>query len=204
MVLSRGGQFLAFWNLTLELEVPLCSDRLIGEDKEEHSAQRAGSLAQEGAYRKEAQLPGSDGVLPPSDSVSSAFRIRHSQETSRSDNVMYSGPAVMLCPLSVDEGDLDRAVKRLSIGSAARVSKFRPIHISELLRVPSTRGDGGLLGALKKFANVLPSGIAPTGLSPWPCGALLKSLGKSRWRRVPHSSRQKPEATLQQLRYRQS
>lgn len=147
-------------------------------EQERSNIKRALRLAKEGAYGKAYQALSSGGVLPPSAGVSEALRAKHLQTTPMTDTSDYEvhEDSPTITPFT-SEGIL-RAVHRFPVASAARGSGLLPNHLEEVLRVPCSTQDGGLLEALTRSGNVLALGKAPPVIAPCIAGAPLTALSK--------------------------
>ena len=167
----------------------LWSDVLVAEDKlsrqwkkpnkapqetlQRTNARRARSAVEEGQYRKVIQALCSEGLAPPSTAFLEEMLAKHPQ---------VSPPQIPLdpVPLSADisEGDVLRALKSFSGGSAPGPSGCRANHLKEAVLCPSPDHSAFALRALTEIVKLLCAGDTPAEVVPYLCGASLLACQK--------------------------
>ena len=123
----------------------------------------------------------SKGVASPNDRVREELLRKHRQEVPETDGD-HALPPRQHSPSAVERFttlEVSKALSKFPRASAAGGSGLTATHLEELMSVPCTEQDTGLVAGLAKLLTRMARGEAPNAIAPWIAGAPLTALLKS-------------------------
>lgn len=172
-------QYATLWDLALPSSTARPAHTPSPQEQERSNAKRSIRLAKEGAYGKAANALTSTGIAAPSEHVSQDLLNKHPQQVPETDTIQYTATTPAAADWTkVTAEEVIKSVKKFPAASAAGGSGLRPNHLDELLKVPNTNEDVGLIGGITAVVNILAQGKGPATIAPWIAGAPLTALNK--------------------------